>query len=65
MIKGALKQISHALAEQGDIHDNTYRLHWRHLRHQLLRNHWLGRCRGTVPRLAVKAIFRMKRKLYG
>lgn len=65
MIDAALRHIRQAMAIHGDVNDPQYLRQWRRLRHRLLRNHWLGRFRRSMPRLAVKAIFRVMGKLHG
>lgn len=65
IIEDALAQIEGALGACGDIHSSEFRHQVRRIRHQLMRNFWLGRSRHSVARLAVKAVFRTLKKLHG
>jgi glycosyltransferase involved in cell wall biosynthesis len=65
MIEGALAQIGQALRCCGDIYSSEYRQQLRRIRHQFMRNYWLGRYRRAVMRFAVKAVFSAMRRLHG
>jgi glycosyltransferase involved in cell wall biosynthesis len=65
MIEGALAQLGQAFSACGDTHFWEFRHQLRRIRHQLMRNYWLGRSRRKAVRLAVKAVFRTWKKLHG
>lgn len=65
MIEGALAQLIYALNCCGDIHSWEFRDQLHRIRHQLMRNYWLGRTRRSASRLLVKIVFRTLKMLYG
>jgi glycosyltransferase involved in cell wall biosynthesis len=65
MIDGALAQLGQALGSCGNILSWEYRHQLHRIRHQLIRNYWLGRSRRNAFRLAVKAVFQTLKKLHG
>jgi hypothetical protein len=65
MINLALTQLGKALGASGNIHTWEYMHELHRIRHQFMRNNWLGRSRHIGMRLAVKAVFRALRSLHG
>lgn len=65
VIEGTLAQLEKALSACGDVHSLEYKQQLRRIRHQFMRNYWLGRSQRTGMRLAVKAVFRVLKKIYG
>jgi hypothetical protein len=65
IIEDALAQIERVLGACGDIRSDEFKLQVRRIRHQLMRNYWLGRNRHAAVRLLLKAVFRAIKKLNG
>ena len=65
MVEGTLAQIEQALYACGDVHFLEYMHQLRRIRHQLMRNYWLGRSQLKIVRLAVKVVFLILKKLNG
>jgi len=65
MINLTLTQIGQALGASSNVNTREYVYELHRIRHQLMRNYWLGRNRHTGVQLAVKAVFRALKGLHG
>lgn len=65
MINLALTQLGQAIGASGNVHTSEYMRELHRIRHQFMRNNWLGRTRHIGGRLAVKAVFRALKGLHG
>jgi glycosyltransferase involved in cell wall biosynthesis len=65
MINRTLTQLGQALGACGNVQTLEYMHELRRIRHQLMRNYWLGRSHHAAVRLAVKAVFRILKKRHG
>jgi hypothetical protein len=65
LINLTLTQLGKAIGASGNVHTWEYMHELHRIRHQLMRNNWLGRSRRIGVRLAVKAVFRALKGLHG